>query len=71
LVELNSILLTAATAGIFVLLAMYLPPISKDLRLMRTLLAAFMEQRVAGTVADNRLAAAVQEASKTPVGVTR
>lgn len=42
----------------------YVERISRDLRLIRKLVAAFLEQRVAGTVAENRLAAVVQEANK-------
>ncbi len=55
---------TTAVLCVLTIMIWQLEKIREDCRLVRTLLAAFMEQRVAGTVAENRLAAAVHEASK-------
>jgi hypothetical protein len=46
------------------LTAIYAWQVSKDLKLIRSLIAAFMEHKVAPTVAENKLASLVQEANK-------
>jgi hypothetical protein len=56
------LLFTTAVLALLAVAIYYLYRISEDLRLVRSLLAAFMEQRVASTVADNKLAAAVEAA---------
>lgn len=56
--------------GVLLLCAIFLPLIyyvvqmANDIRLIKSLIAAFMEHKVAGTVAENKLANLVQEASK-------
>lgn len=44
----------------------YLANIRDDMRMVKSLIAAFMEHKVADTVAENRLATLVQEANKVP-----
>ncbi len=62
----SALLFTTAILALLGILIYYAARISKDIRLIRSLVAAFMEQKVASTVADNKLAAAVHEANKVP-----
>lgn len=61
------LLFTTAVLILLTIAIYYLHLISEDLRLIRSLVAAFMQKHVASTVADNKLAAAVEAATeKTP-----
>jgi len=53
--------------AVLVVATVHLTEIRKDIRLIRSLIAAFMEHKVAGTVAENKLAALVQQANKDSV----
>lgn len=56
-------------AALFIVVLYQLTRIEKELSLIRTLVAAFMEHQVSGTVAEHKLAAAVQEANKNPAAM--
>jgi hypothetical protein len=73
LVGLLSLFETAFLIGGGIAALIYFDRMSKDLAHIRSLLTAFMEQRVAGTLAEHKLAAAVEQAKKapTPAGVAR
>ena len=57
----TTLILVGLAAVIF-----YAERISRDMRLIRKLVAAYMQKQVAPTVADNKLAAAVEAATEKP-----
>jgi hypothetical protein len=72
LVEGLTLLAFVLVGGFFVMFLMvvwalvYLSQIRDETKMTRSLIAAFMEHKVASAVAESRLATAVQQASKTP-----
>jgi len=61
-------LIFGALAVVFVILTavvVYVAKMQSDIRIVRELIAAFMEHKVAGTVAENKLASLVEKANQT------
>jgi len=63
LIGLSAVVSVGIFLAILVIVA-HVSEIRKDIRLARSLIAAFMEHKVAPAVAENKLAALVEEANK-------